>query len=147
MSRIVTQHLGLPDATVDSRLDEIDYGEWSGLSDIEVVKRYGRPALQAWREYGVAPAEMGWKPDAEQVRAELESLVSELESSAHDAVLLITSNGRLRYSLELVEGALERAIAGRGFSMRTGRCGRIDVDAGGRELRYWNVDPSEAEAL
>ena len=146
-ARIVTERLGLAEAKIDQRLDEIDYGEWSGKSDVDVVKEHGREVLQAWREYGVAPQGMGWNPEPDVVRAELESLVQELAAGPHDAVLCVTSNGRLRYALELVQGALERAIADRGFSMRTGRCGRIDIEGTERALSYWNVDPRQAERL
>lgn len=93
--RIISQAApGLVCAT-DERLKELDYGAWSGLTDGEIVERFGSEPLRAWREDAAWPAGAGFSPAEDVVVGQCESLLDELKVSGGVSVV-VTSNGRLR---------------------------------------------------
>jgi probable phosphoglycerate mutase len=145
---IVAEEAGLPTPDVDARLDELDYGVWSGLTSNEVVERFGEDELEGWRRRGEWPAKAGFGPGEEQVRREVHDLVRELVAEpAPDTVLLVTSNGRLRYFLTLVPGAFEQCVERDALGVRTGHISKIVGRATGFAVDYWDLDPATAEAL
>ncbi len=157
---IVTGALGLPTARIEPRLDEIDYGAWSGLTRDEIVARFGADEVDAWVEHARWPDKAGFGNDEATLRDEARSLVADLQHELGDevddtAVLLVSSNGRLRYFLELIDGEFERRRATKAFAVGTGRLGRIDVARDERAvdapptavLRYWNVEPRTSSHL
>ncbi|MDP6424049.1 MAG: histidine phosphatase family protein [Planctomycetota bacterium] len=131
------------EAIVDHRLDEIDYGEWSGLTDQQVVARFGEAALARWRDDGVWPQDAGWQPGEDRVTSDVASFVSELRESheSGDIVIAVTSNGRLRYFLREVNGEFERRRDDRVLSVRTGNACRMTL-AAESSIERWDVAPS-----
>ncbi len=145
----VIERLGLrTDAVVDPRLNEIDYGDWTGLTNEEVKARFGAAALQAWDERCEWPREGDWGGSADQALTEARSFFEDLERrySANDPVLVVTSNGRLRYFLKLVPAEFARRVADGSFKVKTGHvCGLARGADGTLRVRYWNASPSEAD--
>lgn len=43
-----TNERNAPSPVEDGRLTELDYGRWSGLSDAEIVDKFGEKTLRAW---------------------------------------------------------------------------------------------------
>lgn len=82
-------------ARIDNRLDELDYGAWSGLTDAEIEERFGKDELAAWRDHGVRPSTAQFQPSESVVRGEAESLLEDFRRSG-GVSLAVTSNGRLR---------------------------------------------------
>ena len=151
-AEIIARELSLPAAlcTVDERLDELDYGAWSGLSAESIVQRFGPEELDAWRERSVWPRNAGWEGSEAAVKAELHSLVEELAADAptsESVVLFVSSNGRLRYFLDLVDGEFDRRVRSQSFAVATGRLCRLDLAPEHKSVRYWNVDPAAAQSL
>lgn len=151
---IVCEALELDDAIIDTRLDELDYGAWSGLTSDEIRARFGSEELDAWRERSAWPQGAAWPGDAATIKREIRSLTAELRQKHGERqaakILLVSSNGRLRYFLDLVPGAFDRRVAAADFAVGTGRVGRIDIgphEASGAVVRYWNVDPSGGRSL
>ncbi|MCB0310428.1 MAG: histidine phosphatase family protein [Bdellovibrionales bacterium] len=126
----------------DLRLNEIDYGLWGGLSSDQVIKEFGSGAVSDWTESSVWPKDAHWQPSAQKIIQEVQELVSEL--SAHyskEQVLLISSNGRLRYFLTLVKGEFEKRVDQRQFAMKTGHIGILDIQDRLSCITCWNLDP------
>lgn len=146
---IVIADLGLDlDPIVDDRLAEIDYGAWGGLTDDAIADRFGRDVLDAWNNDGVWPPAGQWGESEDAVRGRVHAfgrMVLDKHSAADD-VVIISSNGTLRYFLDLVpDTATVPAPAQR--KMKTGFVSRLDGDAAGLTVRYWNRDPAGLSVL
>ena len=143
---IVKRRLALDvDIQKDSRLNELDYGEWSGLSDSEVREKFGQEALTDWIERSIWPKNAGWVGSADQVTSEIRNLASNLLEShfgADDTVLLVSSSGRLRYFLRLIEGEFERSVEAKNFAVKTGNISLLTESAGRFSKLLWNVPPA-----
>ncbi|MCB9883054.1 MAG: histidine phosphatase family protein [Planctomycetes bacterium] len=154
-AEIIVDRLGLPAARIDERLDELDYGRWSGMTRAEILERFGPEELDAWAAHSRWPRRAGFGSDSATVLDEVRSLAFELTSAHREAegdaaALLVSSNGRLRYFLGLVPGEFERRTLDGTFAVGTGRACRIDVSRDGRTaaaLRYWNRDPNVQSEL
>lgn len=123
---------------VDPRLDEIDYGPWGGLTSAEIEARGDGAALAAWSETAQWPAAFAEAEDA--VRARAQGFARELARSDGE-VLLVSSNGVLRYLLDLVPGELARRVAQRAFKLGTGKVGRLTYDGVDWRLHGWDLAP------
>ena len=153
---IIMRDLGVAGtAEVDSRLMEIDYGAWGGLSDAEIVDRFGPVAareLAAWETESRWPSEtVTWAPGADAVRTATAALAGELAGRlAEDGIALVcSSNGILRYFLDLVPGGLPKAQSEGRAKMSTGAASVLRLDAGGiaAEVVAWNVKAGQPIAF
>lgn len=146
-AEIVLKCLGLDlIPTIDSRLHEIDYGQWTGLTNAEVISQFGVGPLQDWDERCIwpQPSQGSWGASPTAVCNEIQSFAADLlkwHPADQDSVLVVSSNGRLRYFLTLVEGELERKIQTKAFKMKTGHIGRICLRPVHSSLLFWNQDP------
>lgn len=135
---------------IDVRLKEIDYGVWGGLSDEEIVRRFGPRAadeLAAWERDSRWPTETAeWRPGAATVRANLRALTAELEATLGEAgtALVCSSNGILRYFLELTPGGLAEAQTTGRAKMGTGAVSMLDVRDGSARVAFWNLKAGTA---
>lgn len=141
-ARIVVDEISADDtAHVDPRLDEIDYGDWAGLSNAEIE---ARPAwadeLKAWNERGVWPASANWRDTEKAVAGRVESLLADVIARfpTEARLLLVTSNGILRFFAKVGGLAPEAA------KMKTGLLGKLIVTEGAFTLAYWNRVPGKA---
>jgi len=128
---------------VDPRLDEIDYGLWAGLSDDEISEKYGSASLAAWNDRSVWPVGAGFKPSKEVIVSEIRDLMMEIvENHEPDStVVLVSSNGKLRYFLKIMDSAFEKHVERREFKVSTGALCKIGYREGVFSLSYWNVRP------
>ncbi|XBQ16846.1 MAG: histidine phosphatase family protein [Oceanicaulis sp.] len=128
---------------IDERLKEIDYGVWGGKSDAEIAERWSAAAIEDWRERSVPPAGAGWSPSPETIRANVRALYAALtiDRSKDREVLVVTSNGILRYFHELLAG---EAAALEDAKVKTGRICAAEVTGPGADLMFWNLAPDEA---
>jgi probable phosphoglycerate mutase len=129
------------DVEIDERLREIDYGVWGGKSDAEIEAEWGAGAIEAWRERSIAPAGAGWSPSPETLKANVRAVydAATRERSTDTAVLIVTSNGILRYFHTLLAGEAARPEDAK---VKTGRIGAARVTGAGAELLLWNAEPS-----
>ncbi len=140
---IVAETLELPEPVVDDRLGELDYGSWSGLTNEEIRERFGSAELEEWRQRGRWPASAGFGSSEAVVRGEAAAFVADLRARhTGERVLAITSNGRLRYFLDLVEGALDARRRERAFSVATGHVGKLMLTPSEIRVAAWNVTPT-----
>ncbi len=133
---IIQQHTA-PDCPViaHSHLDELDYGAWGGLTNEEIAHRFGQHVLDAWQNDALFPAkDQGAWGDTEssvmrKIRDFLQDLAQDCQALPQPPkdVVIISSNGLLRFFLHLVPGAFEEAKRKRTLKLATG---------GRRILRY-----------
>jgi probable phosphoglycerate mutase len=125
---------------IDHRLKEIDFGVWGGKSDAEIAERWGEAAIHDWRERSIPPAGAGWTPSPDQLLANARAVLdSATRDRGEDAVVLIlTSNGILRYFHTLLAGA---GAAPEEAKVKTGHMGAARIDQDGVALLAWNIQP------
>jgi broad specificity phosphatase PhoE len=129
---------------IDTQLRELDFGIWSGLSDEEVAARFGQDVLDDWRRHGKRPAAAGWSPEESATRTALSALAEEIGNKP-DA-LCVTSNGVLRYAMELDPTAFALRGKDGGFRVKTGKLCAFRRTAEGLRIAFWDETPS-AELL
>lgn len=130
---------------IDDRLNEIDYGDWGGLSSEEVISRFGEQELNDWNAHSIWPLQAKWGSSFEETAAAVKSFSSDLQSAfdAEDAVLVVTSNGVLRFFLRLIQGEFEKRSANGSFKVKTGNVCRIICQPHGYVLEFWNKAPAD----
>lgn len=127
--------------TVDPRLNEIDYGLWTGRTRDEIVNDLGQgAALEQWETAGIWPAVAGWSGSEAQVRADMRGFVDDLAArhGAADSVLVVSSNGTLRFIAELAAPRTEGRAPAR---IRTGHAGVLLLENRHPRLLCWDVAP------
>ncbi len=127
---------------IDDRLTEIDYGAWGGKSDDEIVAMYGKDAIHDWREHSVRPPKADWSPTEETLRtnalAVLESVRA--DSAEADNVLIVTSNGILRFYHAALYAGQKNPPPGK---VKTGHLGMAELRNGTFEPLCWNLAPKD----
>lgn len=131
--------------TEDARLDELDYGSWSGLTSEEIAARGFVIDLQQWNDHCVWPADAGWGGSPQLLRAEAQDFVEDVVKTYDDdaTVVGVTSNGRLRYFLALDNEAFKRAVASEKVKVKTGHASIFEVSERGVRMVEWNLSPPE----
>lgn len=144
-AQIVAQRLNLAShPIVDDRLNELDYGLWSGLSDEEIKAKFGNE-LEAWEKSGKWPKTSSWPESEKDVVQDVKSFAKHmlLQHKPDDVVVVVSSNGKLRYFLKLIENEFESRIKSGQVKVGTGKACVIACDGDRVELVAWNVNPSE----
>jgi probable phosphoglycerate mutase len=130
----------LGDVLVDPVLRELDFGAWSGLTDEQVATKFGQAAVDAWRRRGRRPDGCGWAPAEDVVRSGLVALAGQLQGTT----LCVTSNGVLRYAMELDPAAFAKRGTDGGFRVKTGRICVFRRSSLGLKLLLWDEKPDAA---
>lgn len=130
---------------IDARLKEIDYGVWGGKSDAEIADAWGAHPIEAWRERSIPPAGAGWSPSPAVIAANARAVFDSVtrERGADRVILLISSNGILRYFHALLAGA---EAPPEDAKVKTGRMGAAVISGREARLLFWNAAPDEATA-
>ena len=144
-ARIVALSLALPVLPVaDKRLTEIDYGTWAGRSNDEIESALGQgAALSRWNEAGVWPQDAGWGEGESDLTKRVGAFRAMLRKrfAPSDTVLVVSSNGVLRYFARDALGPAAASDPRFPFKMRTGHMGRIREQNGAAEVLYWDRTP------
>jgi len=118
---------------IDTRLTEIDYGQWGGRTDDEIIDVFGPDAIANWRELHKRPDNAGWTPDDQTLRLNALGVLDDMAAGDLPG-LVITSNGILRY----FHGAI-------GFDgdakVKTGHVCAARRTATGWTPLFWNAAP------
>jgi probable phosphoglycerate mutase len=142
---VIVERLDLPyRPIVDPRLNEIDYGGWTGLTQSEVIAQFGEAALKDWDERSQWPSHGNWGSSEAHIISEVKDFVHDLlgRFSKDETVVVVSSNGRLRYFLSLIEGEFEKRSKAGQFKVKTGHICKLKLNGEKVSLIYWNVDPS-----
>lgn len=125
-------------------LDEVDYGDWGGLSTQEITERFGPEAVEAWNERSEWPTNAGWPEAMDEVQARVHAFAACAAAGAYgERVLACSSNGLMRWFLELAPGGLQAAIEAKTFKVRTGHACRLIAQDGVWTVTHWNGAPGE----
>lgn len=127
----------------DERLTELDYGEWSGLTDEQVKAKFGEDCFSAWTLNCIWPPDCGWSGTPELIEKEIRDFAEHLRITYPEeaTVLAVTSNGRLRYFLKLVEEEFERRIESGSLKVGTGKICVLNLQERKSGLELWNEPP------
>ncbi len=133
---------GLPSChaslSFDTRLTELDYGAWSGLSHEQIRARFGEQELRAWDEEGQHPESAAFQPNPPTVDTEIQSLLSECTS--RPCSVLVTSQGRLKAFARLLGVSAPRKV-------RTGSICLARYAEERWRVEEWDVLPERLGAL
>jgi len=147
-AEIATQALSpAPKITVDTRLNELDYGKWAGLTNDEVRATFGEGELSAWNNQSLWPKNAGWPESETELAAEALSLISDLKKSGLNTALLVSSNGRLRYFLKSIPWAFEHYASGENIKVNTGNICVLEFSATDEKVLNWNVPPTSISSI
>ena len=127
------------DTKTDPCLNEIDYGEWGGLNNSEIEERFSKTALENWDKKSVWPENANWQPGEREVIKNVFRISK--ESLKYKSVLLVSSNGILRYFLKLIEGAFKEAVENNSFKMQTGSYSVLKYKNKAWTIDKWNQKP------
>ena len=139
-AEIVSERTGFTGSIeIEERLKEIDYGSWGGCSDAEIEERYGAQVITDWRENTIVPEDADWSPSPDSLRKNASDVLSEVIAGDDEAVLLISSNGTLRYfHAAIYEGVASAPSA----KVKTGHICLADWNGTSFEPIGWNIDPA-----
>lgn len=128
----------------DARLNEIDYGRWTGRSGAELAQGQDAADWSLWDQHSAWPANANFGSSLDKVLSELNSLVQELraEFNSDATVLCVSSNGTLRYFLSFIPGEMQRRFESGDFKMATGALSLLENAGQGFKLSFWNQTPS-----
>lgn len=141
-AQIVHSRLQLPGAvSLDKRLDEIDYGEWSGLSNDEIKAQFGDAELNDWNELGKWPRIFNCLES--DIEEQVKSFGQELVKDRLDnkITLAVTSNGRLKYFLKLMPNVYRRYVKESAWKVATGNICLLGYEECDWRLILWNENP------
>lgn len=131
---------------VDPRLNELDYGAWNGLSNEEVREKFGAVELENWEKHYQWPKNAGWNKSEQTVQEEAISFATDLIHKHHpnDTILVVSSNGKLRYFLNLIPGEYEKYSHNRLLKIKTGNICGLSFNGNQWTTNYWNQLPDPA---
>lgn len=130
---------------IDLRLNELDYGLWSGLTSQEIIDKFGKDELEGWEKYCKWPINSGWENSEIIVREQVLHFSNDLikKHSEVEKILVISSNGKLRYFLSLIPNEFERHISDNIIKIKTGSTCGLTYSDGKWLLDYWNKVPDK----
>jgi probable phosphoglycerate mutase len=126
---------------VDQRLNEVDYGVWSGLTQQAVVDRFGQAAVSAWEQCGAWPCvASGWGESPELLTQRIMAFKDFLirRHAQTDRIMLVSSNGALRFFLQWIPGLFEAHCQRSQLKMATGSISKFHYQEGQWALDFWN---------
>lgn len=130
---ILAPHLSVE---LDSRLLEISYGTWAGLTERQVIDRFGERTLMDFREHGVWPTNADFSPSIDQVISETRDV---LDSVSEGTTLAVSSNGRIRWYGNPRSLSMEKPESG--SSVKTGSYSILEYHDSEWVVLEWNVLP------
>jgi len=120
---IVASHLGLS-VVEDTRLREVNFGEWEGLTRAQIVERYPG-ALDRWSSGEGGDAPPGGEADTVMAARVLEALRVIADAHEGQCVVVVTSGGPIRAVQAHIAG-IEQKVARRHFP-RVDNCAVVEV--------------------
>jgi broad specificity phosphatase PhoE len=129
---------GFPDAEIDPRLVEWDYGAWEGMTTPEIVAELGHPWL-IWDDGAPAGATPG--ESVAQVTARAEDLLGRLRPLTREGKqILVFSHAHFLRALTGTWLGLT-AEGGRYFTLGTSAVSELGYEHGGEVIHHWNRVP------
>lgn len=144
-AEIIMEHTDIPgEPIIDERLNEIDFGDWSGRTHKEVAKKYGEAALKNWYEKGDWPTNAGWQPEKPVLAQHIEEFMASVDQFGEkdDTILIITSGATLQFFLQLIPKIYEMRAEENALGVQRGNvCKFVRQWDGTFHVAYWNLNP------
>ncbi|MDE3775498.1 histidine phosphatase family protein [Sinorhizobium meliloti] len=127
----------------DWRLDEIDYGRWNGLSNDEVIQRFGLHEFNDWYHKSTWPKSKNWKTDPLSYREAIGSFLEELECcyGSAETILVVTAHGPLKCIGRSLAAQLADLPAAQLARVDPGNICELEVRRGLLRPILWNEPP------
>jgi len=146
-AKTIAKVLGLGPEIVrlEPGLKEIDYGKWEGLSSSAIGEQFGPAELEAWDQHSIWPTTPQFSPPESEVRTMVKGFVESLKQqhSEDETILVVSSNGKLRYFLDLIPGEFARRKDAGTFKMSTGHLSLLSSTADTWGIDFWNIPPEK----
>lgn len=128
---------------IDERLNEIDYGGWSGLTQRAVCEQFGNDAFIEWDRDSQWPQNSGWGESENAVKTRILDFVQSLLQThdPHERILVVASNGCLRYFLHLIPLQFAASVKNATLKLATGHIAQLTYAKPQWQLDYWNQSP------
>ncbi len=149
-AEIITKNLNLKfQPKMDRRLTEIDYGDWTGLTQDQVRQRFGTEVLEKWNDHSEWPTLSNWGGSPALALSETKSFIEDLIQNYKrtDTVVVITSGGKLRYFLALNPEEFSKRVKDGSYKVKTGNICKMLCERGSIKISFWNEDPENFKAL
>lgn len=132
---------------IDLRLNEIDYGQWSGLTSKQVCEKFGTDQFENWEQHSQWPTKGAWGESEQSLIKRIRLFIDELviNHKADEKILIVASNGCLRYFLDLVPGALQKHIQNKTVKIATGNLCKLSYHNNVWQMVEWNKSPAVSE--
>ncbi|MFH1254705.1 MAG: histidine phosphatase family protein [bacterium] len=129
---------------VDERLNELNYGVWAGLDDEAIREKVGAD-FDGWEKHGRWPQNSKWPETEKEVVHQVRSFAKSLAEkyNPEDVVIVVSSSGKLRYFLKLIENEFEDRIKSGNIKVGTGNACIVAYDRSKFELVAWNINVVE----
>ena len=128
---------------IDQRLNEIDYGSWSGLTSVQVQENFGSKELERWEKYSAWPITGDWQGSEQTIITNVAAFSNDLvkKYSSDATILAVSSNGLLRYFLKLMPHEFDTRVKNQDFKIATGRICKLIYQNNLWRLDFWNISP------
>lgn len=125
-------------------LTELDYGDWTGLTNEETIEKFGQDGFEAWEKYSQWPDNANWTGSPEQLIQDLHTFADLLIQAygPDDTVLAVTSSGVVRYFLTFIPGLFDRHVASENLKVKTGHICQFTYNNNAWTLDFWNESPA-----
>lgn len=130
--------------TVDPALTEINYGRWGGRHSDDIAAEYGADVLHGWQKQGTVPPGGVFSETEPEILRRVERFIKNIYSKYQTGtIVVISSNGLLRYFLKLTPGqqAFHEAVAAGTLTMATGHYGIMACQDQQVRCEGWNLNP------
>lgn len=153
-AEIVIEELGI-DAKpiVDMRINEIDYGNWTSLSDDEIIVKFGQEAFDDWQKYSQWPSlESAWAGTPEEKKQQVLSFCAEVAEKypGNKSILAVSHGGLIRSFLNLLTPPMAETncyeyASEQGefpsWKVKTGNYCLVEYVYGNWQHEGWNLQP------
>ncbi len=135
--------------TIDLRLNEINYGKWSGLTRNEICEKFGADEFEKWENHSQWPQSGGWDESEQALIKRIKEFSNHLTQRyvKNEKILVVGSNGSLRYFLDLIPGKLQHHIKDRTVKIATGNISKLTYRNESWKLDFWNFSPQQMLAI
>lgn len=128
---------------ITDKLIELDYGDWGGKTKEEIIDMGFEEELSAWDKSGVFPDNANWIAKEEDIKQSILAFSDFIKSrySDRDTILLVSSNGVIRYFLNLITGLYKEYKDKELLKVKTGSISIFSLEGNNWNLDNWNIIP------
>ena len=122
----------------DDRLIEINYGSWGGKTTEELVAEFGQQDVDNWQQHNIFSPH--WVDAEFDVKQRVLDFINHCihNHQTDDKILIVSSNGILRYFLQLLPDFFDQLQQKQQLKMKTGAVSLLTYDNHHWHCDFWN---------